>query len=192
MDNSHYELPAWEGSNGDGVMKSIDEWAKKYATVLFFTSLILVLYVIWSWASKPVSEGFGALTANALHDMQAQQVNGWEKFTTKGIEAFSLPKKLFKINEHADAAPAPQASAFSQLNPDTNPINIGSSAYQVLSDVNMNCANRNMTNPDSWAWMNSVAQSTDNTSGASPSVATEGMKNSRATDHGLYLAAQGY
>lgn len=185
MNAASYNLPngnVWDGS-ADGVMEQIDEFAKKHASIFFFATLVLSLVVIFNYAvilaalrkvAAPIMpavvaaapERFGALMPSSTVDMQAQQVNGWgESFTTR---------------ENAEAGRG--ASFFAKEAGSNANINIGSSAYKVLSDTKFDCANRNAANADSWAWMSAMSQS----------EGTEGMKSDKSVDRNLYLAAQGH
>ena len=130
-----------EFATGDGIAEDINskvtEFMVKHASLfalLVVVAIVCIIYCIHLLWVKYMKEGMSPTATMRLIEQDTLGV------TSGGQEA----KPSWA--EHAVAGPAPSAAA------------PGTLAYQVLNSSEFNCASRQASPDDAWAWMNGQAR----------------------------------
>lgn len=137
---------------GDGVVNSIEEFARKWVTghymIAFALIVFLTIFVLWMliWKCK---EKFNPTQSMRFQTSDQFGLSGKENLT--GAPGTDRSQSVF-AQQVQDA----NGNSFT-INPNAAAGQPGSLAYQVLHSSDFNCDNRQPVGSDAWSWMNGVA-----------------------------------
>jgi hypothetical protein len=129
-------------TGGDGHLENLATSAitwmeanKMLAGLLLVALIVMIAYHAYQIWCKYMKEGMSPMATMRLVEQD-----------TLGVTSGGQEAKPDWAREHAVAGPAPSAAA------------PGTLAYQVLNSSEFNCANRQSSPDDAWAWMNTQAR----------------------------------